>query len=146
MGDESGGPKDLFGDPWTPPRDPRGRKSHRRTPQVAERVGVLRALGHTVEDIALRLGLSEPTLRKYYFRELDQGSALAETVLDEKLWTRAMEGSVPAMRLLKEQLTKGKAAVPVKRQAKAEKLGKKEQASVDAISAHEGTSWADRLN
>lgn len=149
MSEESDGPKDLLGDPWTPPRDPRGRKRHRRLPQVAEKVAVLRALGHRVEDIARRLGLSEPTLRKYYFRELENASALAEAVLDEKIWTRAMEGSVPAQRLLKDMLAKGKAAVPlkpVKAPEKAPKLGKKEQANLDALSAHEGTSWGDLLN
>lgn len=149
MGAESEGPTDLLGDPWTPPRDPRGRKRHKRLAQVAEKVAVLRGLGHTVEKIALRLGLSEPTLRKYYFRELEQGSNLAEAVLDEKLWDRAMAGSVPAMRLMKEALAKGRAAVPLAPGARpkaAPKLGKKEQQAVDAETAHEGTSWGTLLN
>lgn len=145
MVDESEGLKDLLGDPWVPPRDPRGRKRHRRLPQIAEKVGVLRGLGHTVEQIALRLGLSVPTLRKYYFRELDQGADLAEAVLNEKLWERAMAGSVPAMRLLREAMTRGRAAVPVARRPAAEKPGKKEQAALDAQSAHEGTSWGNLL-
>lgn len=151
MADENSGPKDLFGDPWTPPRDPRGRKSHRRMPQVAEKVAVLRAMGKTVEQIALRIGLSEPTLRKYYFRELEHGHALVESVLDEAIWGRAMAGVVGAQRLAKEMLAKGGAAVPVAKTprpgtSKAEPLGKKAQAAVDAKTAHEGTSWGEVLN
>lgn len=118
---------DLFGDPWTPPRDPRGRKSHKRAKETAEKVAVLRASGHTVEDIALRMGLSEPTLRKYYFRELDHGRALAEAVLDEALWARAMDGNVSAMKELKAQFAKGRATAvsnPLKTPT-SERLGKK---------------------
>jgi DNA-binding CsgD family transcriptional regulator len=144
MAEDSGELRDLFGDPWTPPRDPRGRKRHRRLAQVAEKVAVLRATGLTVEQIARRMGLSEPTLRKYYLRELDQGNDLARAVLDEAIWKKAMAGSVGAQRLMREILGKGAAAVPVTK-PKTGALGKKALAVRDAATAHEGTAWGDLL-
>jgi hypothetical protein len=147
MGDEIPEGVDLFGDAWTPPRDPRGRKRHRRQAQVAEKVAVLRGVGNTVEQIARRIGLSEPTLRKYYLRELEQGSDLAMAVLDEVIWQRAMAGSVSAARLMKEALTKGGAATPIARvRAKAAApLGKKAEANLAAQTAHEDSEWANLL-
>jgi hypothetical protein len=147
MAEDSGEARDLFGDPWTPPRDPRGRKRHRRLPQVAEKVAVLRAAGLKETAIALRIGLSEPTLRKYYFRELAEGETLARAVLIEGLWAEAKTGKAAAARIILEEFDKGRAAVPVSRRdpSKVEKLGKKAQADADAKTAQEGTSWADLL-
>lgn len=101
-------------------------------------------------NIALRVGLSEPTLRQYYFRELSEGATLARAVLVERQWERAKEGVVGAARFIREEFEKGEAAVPVGRRAapaepKAEKLGKKAQADADAQTAHKGTSWGDLL-
>jgi hypothetical protein len=100
-----------------------------------------------VEQIARRIGLSEPTLRKYYLRELEQGSDLAMAVLDEVIWQRAMAGSVSAARLMKEALTKGGAATPIARvRAKAAApLGKKAEANLAAQTAHEDSEWANLL-
>lgn len=133
MADENGGLTDLWGNPWTPEPDPRGRKRHKRSPQVAENVSVLRAAGLTVEQIAARIGLSEPTLRKYYFRELDDGAVLAEAVLTEAMWKKAREGNVSAARFIRETFKQGDAveadrrvssrARPVREEA----VGKKEE-------------------
>jgi hypothetical protein len=109
MADENEGLVDLWGDPWTPEPDPRGRKRHKRLTQVAEQVAVLRASGLTVEQIASRLVLSEPTLRKYYFRELDGGAAMANAVLAEAMWKKAKAGNVGAARFIRETFGKGEA-------------------------------------
>lgn len=109
MTDENAGAVDLLGDPWTPPRDPRGRKRHKRNAQVAENVALLKASGQTVEAIALRLGISEPTLRKYYFREIEQGADLAEAVLNEAMWKKALAGNVGAARFIRENMKQGEA-------------------------------------
>ncbi len=111
MADENDGLVDLWGDPWTPEPDPRGRKRHRRAPQVAEQVAVLRAAGLTVEEVATRLVLSEPTLRKYYFRELDGGAKMAQAVLTEAMWKKAKEGNVSAARFIRESF--GSLQVPL---------------------------------
>jgi hypothetical protein len=139
--------RDLLGDPWTPPRDPRGRRPLGRKSQVAENIAVLRAAGNTVEEIALVTGISEPTLRKYYFRELDKGLELARAVLIKELWRRALDGSVPAIREVFRRFETGAAAVPVPRRPKADdKLGKKAAADLDAQTAHEDTEWGQLLN
>ncbi|MDB5458139.1 MAG: hypothetical protein JWP92_3724 [Caulobacter sp.] len=106
-----GAETDLFGDPWTAPRDPRGRKRHKRLPQIAEKVAVLRATGATEEEIALRVGLCDKTLRKYYFRELTEGPALARAMVDEVMYRKAMGGNVSAARYIKERFEKGDASL-----------------------------------
>ncbi len=149
MADDSAPAVDLLGDPWTPPRDPRGRKRHRGFPQIAETVAVLRATGMGVEDIAGRIGLSAPTLRKYYFRELDQGHSLAKAVLTEAIWKSALEGKTSSQRLAMQLIEQGDAAVPMARGKapgdREEPMGKKAQADFDALDAHQGTSWAELL-
>lgn len=114
-------------------------------------------MGRTVEEIAGLAGLDEKTLRKYYSRELERAADMVEALLDEAIFEQAVvHGRVGAQRLLKEQLARGKAAVPIisspsrRKPAPAAKpaaapLGKKAQADADAISAHQGTTWADAL-
>ncbi|MFZ4605166.1 MAG: hypothetical protein ACOYM5_02810 [Caulobacter sp.] len=146
MAEKSDPPVDLLGDPWTPPRDPRGRKRHKRSPQIAEKIALFRATGLTVEQIACRSGLSEPTLRKYYFRELENADALARSVLVEAMYDKAKSGVVGAARFLREEFERGEVAVPVAKQLRPaaeahEKLGKKAAADRDAQTAHGGTEW-----
>lgn len=151
MAHENAPPKDLLGDPWTPPRDPRGRKRHKRMPQIAEKIALLRASDMSVEDIAARVGVSEPTLRKYYFRELSSGPALAKALIVEAMYEKAKSGNVSAARFIREEFSKGETAPPVTRQptlreTKPQPLGKKAQADADAVTAHEDTGWGPLLN
>lgn len=149
----TGGPAtDLLGDPWTPPRDPRGRKRHKRLPQIAEKIGLLRATGATEEAIAASVGLSVPTMKKYYFRELAEGPALALAVLDAKMWQKAMDGNVSAAKYIRERFKDGDAslagararsramnpAAPDGQEQPAAKLGKKaeRQAQAEKVAGH----------
>lgn len=106
----------------------------------------------TVEDIAIRVGLSEPTLRKYYFRELGDGPAVARALVLEAIFEKAKAGNVSAARLMLAQFDKGDTAPPIRPPlsdpvAKKEPpLGKKAQADVDAVTAHEDTGWGPLLN
>ncbi|WP_312814431.1 hypothetical protein [Brevundimonas sp.] len=131
MSDENCEAVDLLGDPWREPKDQRGRKRHKWNKQVAENIAVLKAAGHTVEMIASRVGLSEPTLRKYYLRELTEGADLAQARLAEVMWQKAMDGNVGAARFVREAFGKGDltdAANRVReREPRAVKKGKKEQ-------------------
>ena len=132
MADENAGDVDLWGDPWTPPKSTRGRKRHKRLAQIAENVAVLRAIPLTVEEIAARVGLSEPTLRKYYFRELEEGPTLAKAVLTEAMWKKAKAGNVSAARYIREEFSKGDAKAAEARikdrpAVREEPLGKKEE-------------------
>jgi len=143
---------DFWGVPLPEPKDRRGRKAHVRNDEVAKNIALSRATGSTVEDIAELVGLDPKTLNKYYSRELEKAPELVEAVLDRAIFEQAMQGRVGAQRLMKEMLARGKAAVPLAR-AKAtgrkkptsEPLGKKAQASADAVTAHQGTSWGEVL-
>lgn len=153
---ENSPPTDLFGEPILPAKEKRGRPSHVRTVELSRKIALSRAVGRTIEQIKSLVGLDEKTLRKYYSRELEKAPELVEAVLDEAIFEQAMQGRVGAMRLMKEMLDRGKAAVPIsagkrsapaapKPKAKVEAPGKKAQANTDAISAHQGTSWAEAL-
>lgn len=110
MSDENEGLVDLWGDPWTPEPDPRGRKRHKRSVQIAENIAVLRASPLTEEEIAARVGLDPKTLRKYYSRELKSGPALAKAVLMEAMWAKAKAGNVSAARFIREEFARGEVA------------------------------------
>lgn len=100
---------DLFGDIWTPPKDPRGRKSHARTPQLAEKIAFLVAQGATQEEISDAVGISVKTLAKYYSRELSEGPALAKAALGQMLLGKAKSGNVSAIKAMIALLEKGDA-------------------------------------
>jgi hypothetical protein len=128
---------DLFGNPWEPPRDPRGRRRHKPSPQGRENVALLKAGGASDEDIALQCGLSVPTLRKYYFRELESGVSLAKNELLKVLYEKAKGGNVSAIKAYLAEAGKAKAFEAMRKQRapqesaaapKAEeRVGKKEQ-------------------
>lgn len=146
MVENSGPVLDLLGDPWVAPRDPRGRKRHKRNAQLAERIAVLAATGVTVDGICAEIGLSEPTLRKYYFAELQDGPRQAQAVLDQVMWKKARAGNVPAAKYMQARFEKGQGKAPVpRRQAQAARLGKKDAQHLEAQTAHEDTEWGDLL-
>lgn len=140
MSDENEGLVDLWGNPWTPEPDPRGRKRHRRDPQLAEKVAVLRATPMTEDEIAARVVLDPKTLRKYYSRELHAGPALAKAVLTEAIWEKAKGGNVSAARFIMEQFSQGETAKADQRVRERARetpptpaaLGKKEERKVAA--------------
>ena len=109
----------------------------------------MRATGATVEAIASRLGLSEPTLRKYYFRELRSGSELARQVLIEAMWKKALGGNVSAANYIRQEMARGDAEAFVNSslpaQSRATPTGKKEAAQLAATTAGQGTDWGNDL-
>lgn len=112
-------------------------------------VAVLTATGSTESEIALRVGLSAPTLKKYYFRELQQAAGLARQVLIETMWAKALGGNVAAARFIREEFPKGDAEAYLQRTTRrdppAPRLGKKEQAQEAAQTAGRDTEWGDDL-
>ena len=151
MGEEIEGLVDLWGDPWTPEPDPRGRKRHKREPQLAEQVALLRAGTLTEDEIAARVGLDPKTLRKYYSRELKSGPALALAVLTEAMWKKAKAGNVSAARYIRAEFASGEAARADSRvrdrEPKEAPLGKKEerQAAAQAVGGRFGTPPPPKL-
>lgn len=107
-------------------------------------------------DIAMALGITRETLAKHYQAELSAVAAMRRLEMKCALHAAAKRGNVSAARaylaeepeLAVPPLAAGEEApVPVHLavDAKAEKLGKKEQAQADAVTAAAGTEWADLL-
>lgn len=92
---------DLFGDPYVPKPTRRGRPRHEVSKKTRNRVSMLVALGWANPRIAGVLGITLPTLHKYYFYELNQRQ-VARDKLDarriELAWEMAEGGNVAALR------------------------------------------------
>jgi hypothetical protein len=87
-----------------------------------------------VEAIATQVGLSEPTLRKYYLRELERGPDLARGRVLEQMYSKAMAGNVTAQRAFLQLTETGLATVAAGKidqrgapEPRPERLGKKEE-------------------
>jgi transcriptional regulator with XRE-family HTH domain len=152
MSDESGGDgaqlqpagdaKDLFGETPTPYRDPRGRRKMRISNASRDRVAMLRASGMTQQQIADAMGCSVPTLTEYFSFELSEGKSAKRAEMIEALWKSGMAGNVTAMKAWLAMSEKDVAPRGVVRPKVEPKLGKKEQALVDARAAPNQGGWA----
>lgn len=92
---------DLFGNPWVDQPSKRGRPSHEVTPKNRNRVSMLVALGWTNPRIASALGVTLPTLHKYYFYELRQRDVARDRLEVRRLemaWELAEKGNVGAFK------------------------------------------------
>lgn len=147
---------DLFGDPVRLPNGRRGRPAHRPSMEIENKIKLLLALGWTNQRIANACHVSLPTLRKHYFSVLKARDVQRDR-LDAHRFTScfkaAAAGNVGAMRLLDQMIQKNDAMQAAAQlrddttEAKAEKLGAKEQArraAAEAI-ATGGETWGDDL-
>jgi transcriptional regulator with XRE-family HTH domain len=135
--------RDMFDGTSSPYRDPRGRKKMRINKELRDRVAMLRASGMTQEQIADAIGCSVPTLAQYFSLELNEGKAAKRAEMIETLWNAGIAGNVTAMKAwlaLNDRDTSPKA---ITRPRAEPKLGKKEQALVDAKAAPHSGGWAD---
>ena len=71
-------------------------RAHVPTEQTRKLVEQLSAAGTRDEDIALYLGITKPTLYKYYKEELKLGTIKANTVIAQTLYQQAKEGNTTA--------------------------------------------------
>lgn len=104
--------------------------------------------------MATLLRIDRKTLRKVFKEELTSGALERRTEVIEGLHKSAKSGNVSAQKAfaaltprlgvteLPPQVEQPKSEEP---QPKQPKLGKKEQADIDAISAAHGTEWEDLL-
>lgn len=131
---------DLLGDPIPEGFGRRGRPPHVPTDEKRLKVRVLLAFSDDEAEVAAGIGVSVPTLRKHYFRELkDKASArrqLKATLL-YRLMEQSEQGNATAIeklfkRLDRTELTELSQAVASRHEPKAAKLGKKEQRKVAA--------------
>lgn len=128
-----------------------GRPEHRPTKETRQKVSVAAGGGMAHEEIALAMGMSRNTLEKHYAHELSLGAAEKRLEVLNALHRAAKQGKVAA---IKEYLsnTPQVAAPPAPKPEPAgeaklpEKLGKKEQAQLDATTAHHADhEWAGLL-
>jgi AcrR family transcriptional regulator len=94
------------------------------------------------EEIALALGISRPTLYKYFAEELSVGAYQRRAEVIDAMHKAAVAGNVAAQRAYVSMSPQ--AAVPPQDE-KEPKLGKKEQANADAATAALGTDWHELL-
>lgn len=95
--------RDLFGGLSALPSGRRGRPAHRWSQTAENRVLLGLAMGYSDSEIASGIGVSAPTLRKYYFSALkrrDMQRCRYELWRAETLATLAGEGNIGAMKEL----------------------------------------------
>lgn len=74
------------------------RRTHEPTDKLRSEVALLSGLGLRQEDICMVVGVSLPTLHKYYREELDLGMAKANANVARALYRQAIdEGNTTAM-------------------------------------------------
>lgn len=97
------------------------------------------------EEIAIGIGIDRTTLEKYYAAELSTVAYTRRLEVLTAMHKSALKGNVAAQKAYLA-MDPALAAPPEpegnsKPEAKAEPIGKKQQAQVDAVSAAEGSDW-----
>lgn len=136
----------------------RGRPEHQPTPATRRQVAVAAGGGMRHEDIALALGISRPTLTKWYEAELSTAASKKRLEVIDALFVAAKKGNVSAAKAylaIEPQLAAppaqpdapaasppAVAAVP----AAVPREGKKAAADAAAVTAQLGTGWEGLLD
>ncbi len=115
----------------------RGRPSFKPTAAKRREVEELRSCGMSEDDVARALGISTPTLQKYFAGELLNGAARKRAEIIKLLHKSARAGNVSAQKKLEEMTRVSALAEGFMGKAPAEPkqappLGKKEQAAAAA--------------
>jgi len=141
---EDNSDRDLFGEPYEAAERGRGRPAHQPTRETTNRVILGFARCWSVKKVALSIGVSVPTLRQHYFSHVERREQMAlmmESVQLGRLNDLAEKGNVSAEKELLKALEKGRikelasdVAHGANRPPKAQKLGKKDQATQNAKS------------
>lgn len=137
--------RDLFGDVTTMPSGRRGRPAHRWSQNAENRVTLGLAMGYSDAEIAKGLGISPPTLRKYYFSALqrrDMQRLRFEMWRAEVLAEQANAGNTGALKELGKILEKRDRHIASEKlkagDEAAAPIGKKQQRQADAQAAVQG--------
>ncbi|MEP9389641.1 hypothetical protein [Mesorhizobium sp. KR9-304] len=147
---------DLLGDPIPEGWGKRGRPQHIATTENRNKVMMLLAFGWNNERIARALGITPPTLRRNYFRELrvkDEARDRVDAILAASLWEQAKSGNVGAIkefRKVQERNDMMTAHLTAhgknpEKPIKEPKLGKKERALLEARAPDTGTEIGDLM-
>lgn len=123
-----------------------GRPSHRPTRATRDQVEVLTAAGQAAWQVAVALGISEPTLREHYETELANGRARKTAEIELALYRAAAGGNVSAIKawLGRHRPLENPPEAPQRSSSEPlpnQPLGKKELANAAALTAHRGSEW-----
>lgn len=123
-----------------------GRPPFEPTQEHRERVSIAASGGLTHDVIAAAIGISVPTLRKYFSDELTAGACGKRVEVLEALHAAAMRGNVTAQRAILAMPEPRGIAPPAEPEGDVQKPeGKKAQANAEAVVAQRGTEWEDLL-
>jgi len=114
----------------------KGRPAYEPDAKTREQVKAIGAMGHSAEDIGKVIGLSAPTIRKYYMHELEVGQIEALAMVAQSLHKQALKGHVTACIFILKCKGGWK--------EDGDGLGKKELQELLAKVAQKGTDW-DKL-
>jgi len=126
---------------------PSGRPEYQPTDKERAQVKALSGMGLTQEEIALVIGMSEPTLRKHFRMELDVGMLEANAKVAQSLFRQATSNEKPnvAASIFWLKARAGWRENSGGVVERPELKGKKEQQQEDAKTAQVGTEWNDLL-
>ena len=131
--------------PAPKPARPRGRPAHEPTPTSRKQVELLAGFGNTADEIAMTIGVSLPTLRQYYSMELAAGRTKTTNSVLLNLFRQATKDDLRAVPAIQSYLRMVAGMSEYSPKPKDPAPGKKEQANLEAMTAEEGTEWADVL-
>jgi len=120
-----------------------GRPEFVPTTKQRREVEIAVFFGRAEEDIARALGISRNTFRKAFAEEIKTGKAKCQFERDVALFNAGISGNVAALKaMVATQATKQD--TPTKSQPEhGEKLGKKEQAAMDAKQPPNDPEWGE---
>ena len=123
----------------------RGRQAHQPTPQTKRQVELMAGFGNTEDEISRILGVSKPTLRLHYAEELETGHIKATNAVAANLFKQATKDDPKSVQAAQFWLRcrAGWSEYAPPQKPKLDPVGKKEQAEIDALAAHEGNEWGD---
>ena len=123
----------------------RGPAVHIPTSVLREKVKRLAGFGVQNPEIAKAIGISHPTLMKYYAEEIIAGPAETNAKVAEALYLKALSGERNSVQAaifwLKCRAGWRELPPPPAEEA----IGKKEQANREAVTAARGTDWEQVL-
>ena len=122
-----------------------GRPAFEPTQRGRDQVKMMAGMGIPDYEICKVIGVSEPTMRKHFWQELETGHIVANSKVAQSLFKMATDKDKPNVTAAIFWL-KTRARWTEAQPAGAEPPGKKEQAAETAKSAHHGTGWADLLS
>jgi hypothetical protein len=134
-----------------------GRPPYEPTEKDRKKLMLLLAVGWTLPRIANGLGVSEVTVWRYFRKELRDRHAMRDRIVARQFeiaMERSEEGNIPALKELGRLLDSndlmklGQVSQPASAPApeRKPKLGKKEQALIDARAPDEGTQIGDLMS